>query len=76
MPRFYFHRHLNGQFAEDQRGRQFANVKDACEHAVHRTPLILRTTVRATRNTHLATQISDGKHTVCIVRGKVLIEKS
>jgi hypothetical protein len=27
-------------------------------------------------NTHLATEITDGKRTVCAVRGKVLIENN
>jgi hypothetical protein len=75
MPRFYFHQHLNGQFAEDRRGRQFANAKEACEHAVHRTPAALRKTADAGCDTHLATEISDGERTVAIVRGKVIIEK-
>jgi hypothetical protein len=75
MPRFYFHQHFNGQFAEDRRGRLFANVKQACEHAVHRTPALLRKIARPTCNTHLAMQISDGRRTLCVVRGKVLIEK-
>jgi hypothetical protein len=76
MPRFYFHRHLNGQFAQDRRGRQFASVNAACEYAVQRTPAILRKIVASTSNTHLATEITDGKRIVCVVRGKVLIENS
>ena len=33
MPRYYFHQHLNGRVAEDQQGLQFADQKEACEHA-------------------------------------------
>jgi hypothetical protein len=76
MPRFYFHQHLNGQVAEDRRGRQFANIKEACEHVVHRIPAVLRKTIRTTRNTYLATEISDGKRTLAVVRAKVIIEKT
>jgi hypothetical protein len=75
MPRFYFHRHLNGQFAEDRRGRQFASVNEACEYAVHRTPVALRKNMSATRDTYLATEVSDGERTVAVIRTKVLIEK-
>jgi hypothetical protein len=74
MPRFYFHQHLNGRFLEDRRGRQFPSLKEACEHAVHRTPAALQKVAAPTGNTHLATEISDGKRIVCVVRGKVLIE--
>jgi len=74
MPRFYFHQHLNGRFLEDRRGREFPSVQEACEHAVHRTPAVLRKVAVPTGNTHLATEISDGKRTVCVVRGKVVIE--
>jgi hypothetical protein len=67
---------LNGKFAEDRRGREFPSVKEACEHAVHWTPAVLRKVVALTGNTYLATEITDGKRVVCIVRGKVLIENS
>jgi hypothetical protein len=74
VPKFYFHQHLNGRFLEDLRGREFASVKEACEHAFHCTPAVLRKVADPTRNTYLATEISDGKRTVCVVRGKVVIE--
>ena len=76
MPRYYFHQHLNGQFAEDRRARQFASVKAACEYAIHRTPAVLRKIVGSACDTHLATEITDGKRIVCVVRGKVLIENN
>jgi hypothetical protein len=76
MPRFYFHQHLNGKLANDKRGRLFANIQEACAHVVHRMPARLRKTVRTTSDTHLATEISDGKRTLAIVRAKVIIEKT
>jgi hypothetical protein len=75
VPRFYFHQYLNGQFVEDRLGRQFPSAKEACEHAVHRTPAVLRKVAGPTSNTYLATEITDGTRTVVIVRGKVIIEK-
>ena len=75
VPKFYFHQHLNGRFVEDRRGRQFPSVKEACEHAVRRTPVVLRKVAAPTGNTYLATEISDGNRIVCVVRGKVLVEK-
>jgi hypothetical protein len=76
VPRFYFHQHLNGKLAEDRRGRLFANVKEACEYVVHRTPVVLGKTVRTTGDIYLATQITDGKRTLAIVRAKVIIEET
>src|SRR3981189_3365080 len=60
VPKFYFHQHLNGRFVEDRCGRQFPSVKEACEHAVRRTPVVLRKVAAPTGNTYLATEISDG----------------
>jgi hypothetical protein len=76
MTRFYFHRYLNGNLAADRRGRQFESADEACAHAVRRTPAVLQDSVRQTTNTHLATEVSDGKRIFCIVRGKVIIERS
>src|ERR1700716_2083166 len=75
VPKFYFHQHLNGRFVEDRRGRQFPSVKEACEHAVRRTPAVLRKAAAPRGNTYLATEVSDGNRIICVVRGKVLIEK-
>ena len=76
MTRFYINRYLNGQLATDRRGLPFKNVDDACAHAVRRTPAVLQKSMGPTTNTHLATEVSDGKHIFCIVRGKVIIERS
>jgi hypothetical protein len=75
MPRFYFHRHFNGQLAEDRRGRQFGSIEEACEHVVHGTPRALRKTIRSRGDTYLTTEVSDGERTVAVIRTKVLIEK-
>jgi hypothetical protein len=42
---------------------------------VQRIPAVLGRNLRSTCNTHLATEVSDGKRTLLVVRGKVLIEK-
>jgi hypothetical protein len=75
MPRYFFHQHLNGTVAKDRRGVQLANSREACELAVQRIPAVLGRNLRSTCNTHLATEVSDGKRTLLVVRGKVLIEK-
>jgi hypothetical protein len=75
VPKFYFHQHLNGRFVEDRRGREFASVKEACEHAVRRTSAVLRKAAAPTGNIYPATEISDGNSIVCVIRGKLLIEK-
>lgn len=76
MKRFYFHRYLNGHLAADRRGRQFESADEACAHAVRRTPAVLQKNVRPTTNIHLATEVSDGGRIFCVVRGKVIIERS
>ena len=79
MPRFYFHQHLNGEMAEDRRGRKFASADEACAHAVYYlTPAVLRKTASfaaAAANTYLATEVSDGKRTLWVVRATVIIER-
>ena len=75
MPRFYFHRHLNGQVAPDRRGIWLRNENDACAHAIRCTPLALRKSVSCAKNTYLAWEVSDGERTIYVVRGKVVIEK-
>jgi hypothetical protein len=75
MQRFYFHQHLNGRLAKDQQGRRLGSGDEACAYAVYRIPTILRKTVRTTTNTHLNIEVSDGKRTVCVVRGSVIIDR-
>ena len=75
MPRFYFHKHLNGQKVPDRRGTSLRNENEACAHAVRCTPLALRKSVSRKKNTYVAWEVSDGERTICVVRGKVVIEK-
>jgi len=75
MPRFYFHKHLNGQTVPDHRGTSLRDETEACAHAVRCTPLALRKSVSGGKNTYLAWEVSDGKRTIYVVRGKVVIEK-
>ena len=73
--RYYFHQHLNGRSAEDWRGRQFGSAGEACSYAMRRTAALLGKAVRPTTNTHLSPEVSDGRRTLWVVRGKLLIEK-
>jgi hypothetical protein len=75
MPRFYFHKHLNGKTAPDRRGTSLRNENDACAHAVRCTHLALRKSASCAKNTYLSWEVSDGERTIYVVRGKVLIEK-
>jgi uncharacterized protein DUF6894 len=75
MPRFYFHKHLNGQRVPDSRGISLRNKNEACVRAVRCTPLALRKSISSARNTYLAWEVSDGERTVYVVRGTVVIEK-
>lgn len=75
MPRFYFHKHLNGQIVPDRRGTSLRNENEACAHAVRRTPSALRKSSSGMKDAYLAWEVSDGERTICVVRGKLIIEK-
>jgi hypothetical protein len=75
MPLFFFHQHLNGRSEGDRKGRRFPSADDARVYAVHSICAILRKTVSSTSDTYLATEISDGEHTLCVVRAKVIIQR-
>jgi hypothetical protein len=75
MPRFYFHKHLNGQTVSDRRGTSLRSENEACAHAVRCTYLALRKSVSGGKNTYLAWEVSDGERTIYVVRGKIVIEK-
>jgi hypothetical protein len=75
MPRFFFHQHLNGRLEEDRRGRRFSSVDKARAYAVHHIYAVLGKTVCSTADTYLATEISDGEHTLCVVRAKLIIQR-
>lgn len=70
MPRYYFHKYLNGKVTPDRSGTFLANEREACSHAVRCAPAALRRT-----NTYLALEVSDGARTLFVVRGKVTVEK-
>jgi hypothetical protein len=74
MPRFYFHKHLNGQTVPDRRGTSLRNRNEACARAVRCTTSALRKSVSSVRNTYLAWEVSDGERTIYVVRGTVVIE--
>jgi hypothetical protein len=77
MGRFYFHRHLNGQRASDQKGVLLDGGGAACAYAVRRMPETLKRALRQRRaNVHAATEVSDGTRTLYIIRGKIIVEKS
>jgi hypothetical protein len=75
MPRFYFHQRSNGRLEEDRRGRLFESLDDACAHAVCRTPSFLGKSLRSTTNTYFSTEVTDGKRSLCVIRGTVIIER-
>ena len=66
---------LNGRVVRDQSGTSLRDESEACAYAVRCTPLTLRKSVSPRRNTYLALEVSDGQRTLCVVRGKVVLEK-
>ena len=75
MPRFYFQHHMNGRrFAEDRRGRLFGNAAEAC--SLPRARLLNKNLRSTPKDTYLSTEVSDGKRTLFIIRGKITSEKA
>jgi hypothetical protein len=73
---------VDGHLAGDDDRPSFVSVlnnlkqiTDARAYTVHRISAVLRKTVCSTADTYLATEISDGKHTLCVVRAKVIVQR-
>jgi len=60
MGRFYFHVRTDA-LVTDRRGRRFESRGQACDHAIERTPALLKK-CRQPINTHVSTQIPDPFH--------------
>jgi hypothetical protein len=75
MPRYFFHEHLGGQKTEDTRGELFPSDATACHQAAQRMPAGLKRAAVRSRNTYLATEVTDGNRTLFVVRGTVIVER-
>ncbi|WP_128089404.1 MULTISPECIES: DUF6894 family protein [Bradyrhizobium] len=75
MSRYYFHQHVRGEKTEDERGELFPSNAAACHRAKQRMPAALKRAAVRSRNTYVATEVTDGKHTLFIVRGTVIVEQ-
>ena len=75
MPRYFFHQHVRGQKTEDPRGTLLPGDGAACHKAVQRTPARLKRAEVNSKNTYVATEVTDGKRTLFVVRGPVIVEK-
>lgn len=75
MPRYFFHEHVRGQKTEDARGTLFPTAATACHQAAQRMPARLKRAAERSRNTYVATEVTDGKRTLFVVRGTVIVER-
>ena len=75
MPRYFFHQHIRGQKTQDSSGIMLSTDAAACYRAVQRTPANLKMAENASRDTHVATEVTNGERTLFVVRGKVTVEK-
>jgi hypothetical protein len=75
MPRYFFHQHVRGLKTEDPRGALLPTDGAACQRAVQRTPGSLKRAELESKNTYVATEVTNGKRTLFIVRGKVTVER-
>jgi hypothetical protein len=75
MPRYFFHQHVRGQKIEDARGKLFPTDRAACHRATQRMPAGLKRAAERSRNTYVATEVTDGNRTLCVVRATVIVER-
>jgi len=74
MERFYFDVRANGELQNDERGRKFSDLRQACAYALRATPLLLKKSMHAA-NTYVTTEITDDhRRTVCVIRGTIITE--
>jgi Domain of unknown function (DUF6894) len=74
MHRYYFHDHLDETVTMDSKGALFQDDETAIHHAVHRTHTLLKGAIRRRTGINTATEISNGKRTIYVVRGKIAAE--
>jgi hypothetical protein len=74
MPLFYFHVRSNGKLTKDTQGREFANLKTACQHAVRETPSLLGDAIRPEKNAYVTTEIHFGGRWHCAIRGTIILD--
>ena len=74
MPRYFFHQHVRGRKTEDPRGTLLPGDGAACHWAMQRTPARLKSAEQDSHNTYVATEVTDGKRTLFVVRGTVTVE--
>ncbi|WP_426441885.1 DUF6894 family protein [Bradyrhizobium genosp. P] len=75
MYRYFFHQYVRGQKTEDPHGTLLPTDSAACHRAVQRMPTGLKGAELESKNTYVATEVTDGKRTLFVVRGSVIVEK-
>jgi hypothetical protein len=71
MHRYYFHDHLDETVTRDSKGALFQDDQTAVHHAVERAHTLLKGAIRRKSGIDIATEISNGKRTIYVVRGKI-----
>jgi hypothetical protein len=71
MRRYYFHDHLDETVTRDNKGALFQDDQTAIHHAVERTHIRLKGAIRRKTGIDTTTEISNGKCTIYVVRGKI-----
>jgi hypothetical protein len=64
MPRYFFHQYVRGHIAEDRSGMLLPTDGAACHRAIQRMPARLKRAEEDSSNTHVATEVTDGKRTL------------
>jgi hypothetical protein len=75
MSRYFFHQQVSGQRTEDLRGKLYKTDEAACHRAEQQMPGHLKKAAMRSRNTYVATEVTDGKRTLFVVRGTVIVDR-
>ena len=74
MQGYFFHQHVRGQRTEDSRGKLCVTDAAACHRAAQEIPACLERAAVRSRNTYVATEVTNGNRTLFVVRGTVIVE--
>jgi len=75
MPRFYFHRNLNGQSVVDVRGTRYPDEATARKQALNRAAAFISKANDRADETYFGIEVTNGERTAFIVRVSLTIER-
>jgi hypothetical protein len=75
MPRFHFHKYLNGQLLQDVRGRRYPDEDAACRQALNQAAAFSSKANNYPDETHFGIEVTNGERTACSIRVSLTIKR-